>query len=105
VLVERLAAAHAEIEAATVQDAAGGRRLGDDRGVIRTVGQVTPVVTGNDVACASAPITDQTKPLWPCSSFHGWKWSEIHNAWKPACSARLACSTSSVGVYSSLARK
>jgi hypothetical protein len=74
-------------------------------GWIRTVGHVTPVVTGSDVAWASAPITDQTKPLWPCSSFHGWKWSEIHSAWKPACSARLACSMSSAGVYSSLARK
>ena len=22
---------------------------------------------------------DQTNGLWPCSSFHGWKWSEIHS--------------------------
>ena len=41
-------------------------------GWMRTVGHVTPVVTGRLVASASAPITDQTKPLWPCSSFQGW---------------------------------
>jgi hypothetical protein len=39
---------------------------------MRTVGQVTAVVTGSLVACDSAPMTDQTKALWPCSSFHGW---------------------------------
>ena len=40
---------------------------------LRSVGQVTPVVTcmpGTWVA--SAPITDQTNGLWPCSSFQGW---------------------------------
>ena len=41
-------------------------------GWMRTVGQVTPVVTGRLVASASAPITDHTNALWPCSSFHGW---------------------------------
>ena len=41
-------------------------------GWMRTVGQVTPVVTGRLVASASAPITDHTNGLWPCSSFHGW---------------------------------
>ena len=41
-------------------------------GWMRTVGQVTPVPTGRSVACAIAPITDQTNGLWPCSSFHGW---------------------------------
>ena len=41
-------------------------------GWVRTVGQVTPVVTGSAVASASAPIIDQTNGLWPCSSFHGW---------------------------------
>ena len=41
-------------------------------GWIRIVGQVTPVVTGSDVACASAPIVDHTNALWPCSSFQGW---------------------------------
>jgi hypothetical protein len=42
-------------------------------GWIRTVGQVTAVVTCMPgVAVASAPITDQTKALSPCWSFHGW---------------------------------
>ena len=41
-------------------------------GWMRIVGHVTPVVTGSDVASDSAPITDQTKALWPCASFHGW---------------------------------
>ena len=41
-------------------------------GWIRMVGQVTPVVTGRSVASARAPITDDTKALWPCSSFQGW---------------------------------
>jgi hypothetical protein len=42
-------------------------------GWMRTVGHVTPVVTCMPgVALASAPITDQTNGLWPCSSFHGW---------------------------------
>ena len=41
-------------------------------GCSRTVGQVTAVVTGSEHACEIAPITDQTKGLWPCSSFHGW---------------------------------
>ena len=70
-------------------------------GWIRTVGQVTAVVTGSDVASASAPITDQTNGLWPCSSFHGWKWSEIHSASKPASLAHLACWTSAFGPCSS----
>jgi hypothetical protein len=39
---------------------------------MRTVGQVTPVVTGSFVASESAPITDHTNALWPCSSFQGW---------------------------------
>ena len=41
-------------------------------GWMRTVGHVTPVVTGRLVAALSAPITDHTNELWPCSSFHGW---------------------------------
>ena len=41
-------------------------------GWMRTVGQVTPVVTGRLVASASAPMTDHTNGLWPCSSFQGW---------------------------------
>ena len=71
-LVEGLTAAHAQPEAALQQDRAGGRRLGDDGGVDAHVGQVTAVCTGSEVAWASAPITDQTKGLWPCASFQGW---------------------------------
>jgi hypothetical protein len=41
-------------------------------GCMRTVGHVTAVVSFiREVDCAIAPIIDQTKPLWPCSSFHG----------------------------------
>lgn len=46
--------------------------------------------TGNEVACEIAPMTDQTKLFWPCSSSHGWKWSEIHSPSNPASSAMLA---------------
>ena len=59
-------------------------------GWMRTVGHVTAVVTCISVACAMAPIVDHTKLLWPCSSFQGWKWSEIHRPSKPASSAILA---------------
>ena len=41
-------------------------------GCVRTVGQVTAVPTGSDTASDSAPITDHTNGLCPCSSFHGW---------------------------------
>ena len=52
-------------------------------GWMRIVGHVTAVVTFiRVVACAIAPIVDQTNALWPCSSFHGWKWSEIHRSSK-----------------------
>lgn len=74
-------------------------------GCSRTVGQLTRVVTGSEVTWESAPIIDQTKGLWPCSSFHGWKWSEIASARKPACSAIRACSSSSWGVNSSQDKK
>src|SRR5438445_468028 len=70
-------------------------------GWIRTVGHVTAVVTGSSHTCEIAPIVDQTNALWPCSSFHGWKWSLIHNPSNPASSANRACSISSAGVYSS----
>ncbi len=42
-------------------------------GCWRTSGQVTAVVTGSDVAWDTAPITDHTNPLCPCSSSQGWK--------------------------------
>ena len=74
-------------------------------GCSRTVGAVTAVVTGSEQACERAPITPHTNGLCPCSSFHGWKWSLIHSASKPACSASTACSTSCFGSYSSLLRK
>ena len=73
VLVERLAAADAEGEAALEHTALVAAACAITAGWMRTVGQVTPVVTGRtDVACASAPITDHTNALWPCWSFHGW---------------------------------
>jgi hypothetical protein len=72
---------------------------------VRTVGQVTAVVTGREHACEIAPMTDQTKGLCPCSLFQGWKWSLIQSASKPAASAATACSTSCSGGYSSQERK
>ena len=41
-------------------------------GCIRLSGHVTAVVTGSAQVCEMAPIMDQTKPLSPCSSSHGW---------------------------------
>jgi hypothetical protein len=41
-------------------------------GWMRIVGQVTPVVTGSEVACDKPPITLHTNGLLPCSSFQGW---------------------------------
>ena len=41
-------------------------------GWMRSVGQVTAVVIGSVVAPETAPMTDQTKLLSPCSSSHGW---------------------------------
>lgn len=41
-------------------------------GWVRTVGQVTAVCTGSDVASASAPITDQTNGACPWTVLHGW---------------------------------
>lgn len=41
-------------------------------GWIRTVGHVTPVVTGSSgTACANAPIIDHTNGELPCASVHG----------------------------------
>ena len=59
-------------------------------GCSRISGQVTAVVMGSDVTWERAPMSDQTNPASPCSSSHGWKWSEIHRASNPACSASLA---------------
>jgi len=75
-------------------------------GWMRIVGQVTAVVTFSFwVTDAIPPSTDQTNGLCPCSSSQGWKWSLIHNASKPACSARPAAFTSSLPGCSSLDRK
>ena len=74
-------------------------------GCWRTSGHVTAVVMGNDVAWETAPITDHTNGLWPCSSSQGWKWSEIHRASNPASSASRAWRTRSAGPYSSQDRK
>jgi hypothetical protein len=41
-------------------------------GWIRTVGQVTAVVTGSPHAWLSAPMADHTNGLCPCASTHGW---------------------------------
>ena len=42
-------------------------------GWMRTVGQVTEVVTTiRSVRAAMPPSTDQTKADWPCSSVQGW---------------------------------
>ena len=41
-------------------------------GWMRTSGQVTAVVIGSAPPRASAPTTDQTNELSPCSSSHGW---------------------------------
>ena len=74
-------------------------------GWIRIDGHVTAVVIGSRVTCDKAPIIDQTNALWPCSSFHGWKWSLIQRAWNPARSAIRACSSNCAGLDSSLDRK
>jgi hypothetical protein len=42
-------------------------------GWILVVGQVTAVVIGRSVTCEIAPITDQTKLEFLCSSSQGWK--------------------------------
>lgn len=61
------------------------------------IGQVTAVAIGGDVTSLSAPITDHTNGLFPCSPSRGWKWSEIHSRSNPAASASRACRTSSRG--------
>ncbi len=104
-LVEGLAGADAEDEPALGITAAVAAAWATTAGWMRTVGQVTAVVTGSEQAWEIAPITDQTNGLWPCSSFHGWKWSLIHSASNPAASAAVAWPTSSAGPYSSQDRK
>ena len=74
-------------------------------GWIRIVGQVTAVVTGRSVTWPRAPITDHTNGLWPCSRFHGWKWSEIHSAVEPGVLRQPRLPDQLLGVCSSLDRK
>ena len=74
-------------------------------GCVRTVGQVTAVVTGRSHTCATAPIIDHTNGDCPWALFHGWKWSLIQRLSKPARSASRACSRSWSGAYSSQERK
>ena len=74
-------------------------------GCVRTVGQVTAVVTGRSQTWEIAPIIDQTKGDCPCALVHGWKWSLIQRASNPAFSASRACSSSWSGEYSSQERK
>ena len=105
VLVERLAGADAQGEPAVELHGGGRRGLGHDRRVHPHGRAVTAVVTGSEQACERAPITPQTNGLWPCSSFHGWKWSLIHSASKPACSASTRLLDQLLGSYSSLLRK
>ena len=71
-------------------------------GCVRIVGHVTPVPSRRrSVACAIPPITVHTNGLWPCSSTHGWKWSEMSANVKPASSASRALRTRSPGGCSS----
>ena len=42
-------------------------------------------------------FTHQAKPLWPWASVHGWKWSELSAAVKPASCARRTRRSSSLG--------
>ena len=75
-------------------------------GWMRIVGAVTAVETRiRSVTCAMAPSTDQTNGLWPWLSSHGWKWSEIQAASKPARSAREAARDQPLPGCSSLDKK
>ena len=74
VLVEVLAAADAEEEAARASSqptvAAACATIA---GWMRIIGHVTPVPTRIvSVACAMPPSVDHTNGLWPCASIHGW---------------------------------
>jgi len=103
VLVEVLAGADAEEEAASIMAAEVAAAWATSVGCTRMVGQVTPVpTTSREVAWARAPITLHTSGLWPWASVHGWKWSEISANSKPCSSASTALRTRSLGANSSL---
>ena len=71
-LVQRLAAPDAELEATLEHHGRGGGGLGDHRGV-NTHGRAGPaVVTGTrEVASANAPSIVHTNEDWPCASIQG----------------------------------
>ena len=78
VLVEALAGADAEPEpalAASTDDVAAA--WATIAGWMRSMGHVTAVVTSRPVVAAMPPMTVHTKGDSPCSSIHGWKWSEM----------------------------
>ena len=105
VLVECFPAAQPKVKRPRVSRADVAAAWATSAGWMRMIGQVTAVVMGSEEAWEIATMTDHTKLDWPCSSSQGWKWSDIHSASKPACSASLACLTSSAGSYSSEDRK
>lgn len=72
VLVERLPVPTPSRKRPSVITALVAAACATTAGWMRTVGQVTAVSTGRDTASDSAPITDHTNGLCPCSPFHGW---------------------------------
>ena len=80
-LVQRLAAAEPSRNRPGMRVAVVAAAWAMIAGCVRTVGHVTavthPIVL---VAAARPPSTAHTNGLWPCSSFQGWKWSEIQPA-------------------------
>lgn len=50
-----------------------------------------------EVAWAAAPRTDQAYPACPMALTQGWKWSEMTEESKPACSALTTSATRSFG--------
>ena len=84
VLVQRLAGAKAQPEAARVHGAQRGRRVGDHGRVVAEARAGHRGAEGSDVRCPSAPMKLQAKAAWPCCGVHGWKCSLT---WKPALEA------------------
>jgi hypothetical protein len=74
-------------------------------GWMRTVGQVTAVVTSRLVVAPMPPMVVHTKGDCPWLSSHGWKWSEIQTLVNPCSSASCASSMRSRGPCSSEERK
>ena len=97
-LVEGLAGADAEPQAAVGEPVDGRGHLRDQR---RVVVEQRAGDGGAEqhvlVLTATAPSQDQTKPAADVSSTHGWKWSLPSTASNPASSAATACSTRSSG--------